>query len=72
MQTQINILTATKKLYPDINFFNASRIGMFDKAMGTDRVRMAVQKGESPESIISSWQQKLSEFKIKSRKYYLY
>ena len=69
-KTQVHILTAIKKLYPDKNIFNEKRISMFDKAFGTDEVRKRVISGDSAESIMSGWGRQLEKFK-KIREHYL-
>jgi uncharacterized protein YbbC (DUF1343 family) len=72
IRTQIHILTALQKLYPGHNIFDPKRIGSFDKACGTDRVRLAVLDNKDAESIIAGWQKDVEGFKQKSRQYYLY
>ena len=61
-KTQVNILTALKKLYPEKNIFDEKRISMFDKAFGTDEVRKRVERGDSAESIIVDWGRQLEKF----------
>jgi len=46
MTTQIYILCAIRKLYPEQPIFETQRTGMFDKAMGTDRVRREIREGK--------------------------
>ncbi len=72
MRTQIYILSAIKKLYPDQKIFGTKRTGMFDKAMGTDQVRNDIRKGKAPEKIIKSWQEDLKSFMKIREKYLLY
>jgi uncharacterized protein YbbC (DUF1343 family) len=72
IKTQIHILAALKKLYPKQDFFNQSRSGMFDKAMGTDKVRKAIAAGKDAESIMTDWPAAAAAFKERSKPYYLY
>jgi uncharacterized protein YbbC (DUF1343 family) len=72
MCTQIYILSAIRKLYPDQKIFETKRTGMFDKAMGTDQVRNDIRKGKVPEKIIKSWQKDLKSFMKIRGKYLLY
>lgn len=69
---QVHILTALKKLFPDKNIFDTSRISSFDRAYGTDEVRQAVIRGDAPEKIIASWQEGLEKFKQIRKKYLIY
>jgi len=71
----IHIMEALQKFYPDKNIFapsNKSRAEMFDKAMGTDRVRSELVGGTSAQEIIKSWQSEIQEFMKKREKYLLY
>ena len=56
-------MEAVHKLYPDRNIFqnpkSPDRTAMFDKAMGTDEVRPALEKGASSEEIIRNWKRHL-------------
>ena len=72
MKMQIHILTALRKLYPEQAIFDTDRIGMFDQAMGTDKVRLAIEAGVDAENIISSWQPDLAKFLELREKYLLY
>lgn len=72
MKTQIYILTTLKKLYPEVDFFNTPRVSMFDKAMGTDKIRIQIDRSISADKIISSWDKDLKEFINLSKKYHLY
>ena len=45
---------------------------MFDKAMGTDEVRQALEKGASTEEIIRNWHPALEKFLKTRAKYLLY
>jgi uncharacterized protein YbbC (DUF1343 family) len=72
MLTQLHILTAVLKLYPDQPIFNPARVASFDRAMGTDQVRLALLRGESPESITASWEKDLEAYRVKREKYLMY
>ena len=68
---QVHILAAIQKLYPDQKIFDTVRIGMFDKAYGTDQIRRAVLSGKTAAEIIADWQAGLKKF-IKIREKYLF
>ena len=70
--TQIHILAAIQKIFPAHNIFNTTRIQMFDKAFGTDKIRKAIASGSSAEKIILSWQNELQQFLAKRAKYLIY
>ncbi|MBD3375207.1 DUF1343 domain-containing protein [candidate division KSB1 bacterium] len=70
--TQMVILTALHKLYPEQTLFSDERIAMFDKASGSDKLRNQVLNGWDAERIIQSWQDDLSEFKKMRQKYIYY
>jgi len=72
MRTQIYILSAIRKLYPDQEIFDTKRTGMFDKAMGTDEVKNALINREDPDKIIGRWQKDLKKFKRIRQKYLIY
>ena len=72
MRTQIYILSAIRKLYPDRQIFDTKRSGMFDKAMGTDEVRNALINREDSDKIIGRWQKDLKKFKKIRQKYLIY
>lgn len=71
-----HIMTALRDLYPDkFNFEipeNQRRIGMFDKACGTDRVRKDFTAGLSAEQIYKNWQSNLEPFLEIRKKYLIY
>jgi len=71
-RTQIHILTAICKLFPDQPFFQTERTRSFDRAMGTDQVRLAAARGKSAEEIIAGWQKELDQFKQTRAKYLIY
>jgi len=72
MTTQLHLLHAIHKLYPDQDIFATDRVASFDKAMGTDQVRRQIEQGKSPDEILAGWQSQLAEFKKKRARYLLY
>lgn len=72
MVTQINILCAIRKLYPEQPIFETKRTSSFDKAMGTDKIRKEVWDGKSPVEIIAEWQDDLDAFMKIREKYLIY
>lgn len=71
-----HMMTALRDLYPEeFNFevpANQRRIGMFDKACGTDQVRKDFVAGLSAEAIIAHWESNLKPFLPIRAKYLLY
>lgn len=53
---------------------NASpdRISMFDKVMGTDKVRKAINAGTPFKDVLAGWNTELDQFKAKRQRYLLY
>lgn len=72
MLTQLHILAAVLTLFPEQEIFNPLRVVNFDRAMGTDQVRLALLRGESPETIIANWERDLTSYREKREKYLLY
>jgi len=71
-EVQIHILTAINELYPQNNIFDTHRISSFDRAYGSDQIRLNVLSGLSANQIISRWQKDLEKFKAIRSKYLLY
>jgi len=74
-QVQIAILEALLHLFPDNNIFDRAkpdRINSFDKAVGTDDIRRALQNRTSVEEILHRIDQLRGQFMIKREKYLLY
>jgi uncharacterized protein YbbC (DUF1343 family) len=74
-QVQIAILEALIHLFPDYNIFDRAkpdRINSFDKAVGTDDVRRALQNRTSVEEILFRIDQQRAQFVIKREQYLLY
>jgi uncharacterized protein YbbC (DUF1343 family) len=61
-------------LYPDSGVFSGSkeRNAMFDKVMGTDAVRTALERGTPVTAIVESWKRPMDDFMVKRKKYLLY
>ncbi len=72
MITQIHILSALHALYPEKNIYDTQRVGMFNKAMGTDQVQQQISSGASAGEIVASWQPSMKQFEKMRQKYLLY
>ncbi|MBC7188276.1 MAG: DUF1343 domain-containing protein [Calditrichaeota bacterium] len=74
METQMHILAALRKLYPQVDLFDRGRYrpDSFDRAMGTDKVRKALLEGRGAQEIMREWQPALQDFMKVRRKYLLY
>ena len=66
----VRLLTGLQKLHPDS--FAISKPDYFDRRAGSDRLRVAVLAGESPDEIWRSWQEPLVEFRQAVEKHRLY
>jgi uncharacterized protein YbbC (DUF1343 family) len=74
-QVQIAILDALVRLFPGNNIFDRAKpdkVNSFDKAIGTDEIRKALQNGISVEEILRQIDQQRAQFVIKREKYLLY
>ena len=71
-KTQIHILTALRKLFPDHDIFDTRRITSFDKAFGTDQIRIKIRDGVAAEEIIRAGQNEIDHFLSIRSKYLLY
>lgn len=72
---QFYFLETIAKLYPDKKIFNiadTTRINMFDKVLGTDKIRLEFSKRYKVDDIISILNKDINNFKILSKKYHLY
>jgi len=65
----LNLIYVLHKLYPDKFEFRENH---FDLLTGTDRIRLSIEKGESPDHIKKLWQGQLDNFKKIRNKYLLY
>jgi uncharacterized protein YbbC (DUF1343 family) len=72
---QFYILQEAHKLWPDKNVFDLcekSRLNMFDKVCGTDKIRIEFTKNFEVKSIIDLWNKDIPGFRKKAEKYFLY
>ena len=72
---QFWVLQESHKLWPDKNVFEMcekSRLNMFDKVCGTDKVRIEFSKTFRVESIKQLWEKDIVAFRAKAKKYFLY
>lgn len=72
---QFYVLQEAHKLHPDKNVFemcDPSRLNMFDKVCGTDKVRKAFSKNFRVEDIIDIWYGDINNFLKKAKKSFLY
>lgn len=72
---QFYILQECHKLWPDHNVFELckeSRLSMFDKVCGSDKVRIAFTKRFIVEDILELWTRDIPSFRQKAKPYFLY
>jgi uncharacterized protein YbbC (DUF1343 family) len=72
---QITILDALLRLFPENNIFDRAKpekINSFDKAVGSDEIRHALQNKTSVDQILQKIRESQSQFKIRREKYLLY
>jgi uncharacterized protein YbbC (DUF1343 family) len=72
---QFYILQEAHKLWPGKNVFtlcDKSRLDMFDKVCGTDKVRIEFSNTFSVDSIMGLWTNDIPAFRKKAEKYFLY
>lgn len=69
LETALHAIKTIRDLYPDRFEFHAD---YFDKIMGTDRVRIALEGGASVASIVAGFRPGLDEFEALRRPYLLY
>jgi len=72
---QFYILQEAHKLWPDKDIFKLcekSRLDMFDKVCGTDKVRTGFHKTWQVSSILDLWMREIPAFRQKAEKYFLY
>ena len=65
----LNLFQELLKLYPTEMTF---RMAWFNKLMGHADVISRLRRGESPGSILASWQPEIDQFRASSKKYWLY
>ena len=73
-KVEFKMIEIAHKLYPkhEIFKYNPSRHNMFDKVVGSNKIRKAFEKNYLYSDIQQMWEQPAIEFKEKSKKYYLY
>jgi uncharacterized protein YbbC (DUF1343 family) len=72
---QFYILQESHKLWPEKDIFSMcdkSRIDMFDKVCGTDKIRTEFVKTWSVSSIYGLWMNEVPAFRKRAEKYFLY
>lgn len=69
VKTAVYMLSAIKRLYPE-NF--QWRVGSIDRLAGTNRLRLAIDAGTTPDKIQGIWKNELERFQKIREKYLLY
>ncbi len=69
LETTLHVLAVLRALYPKDFAFHAE---YFDKIMGTDRIRLALEKGTPVSEIAASWRDELAAFETLRKPYLLY
>ncbi|MGQ9632002.1 MAG: exo-beta-N-acetylmuramidase NamZ family protein [bacterium] len=69
VRTGLTMLWVARRLSGERFRWNARH---FDLLMGTDKVRLAIERGESPEEIVARWEKGLREFMAVRGKYLIY
>jgi uncharacterized protein YbbC (DUF1343 family) len=72
IRTQVHLLSAMIKLFPENDIFATHRISSFDKAAGSDELRSMLKAQIPPDKIIQSWHEELQNFKQTREKYLIY
>ncbi len=71
--TGLHLMKTLVTLYPSQNLWGqGSRLAMFNKVMGTDKITHALQQGQTVAEIERSWQSSLQQFQMLRQKYLLY
>ena len=71
--TGLYIMQIHMKLYPEKDLFREKdRISMFDKVVGTDKIRKMLIDEKPVAYIVDSWSEALEQFKISRKKYLIY
>jgi len=65
----LNLIYVLHKLYPEKFEFRENH---FDLLAGTDKIRLSIKDGNSPDQIKKIWQEELNKFKKIRNKYLLY
>jgi uncharacterized protein YbbC (DUF1343 family) len=69
LELWLEIIREIRQLYPDQFVWNVAH---FDRLIGTDQVRLAIEAGETVQSITQTWKTQTYEFTRQSRRYHLY
>ena len=72
---QFYVLQECHQLWPDKNVFEMcekSRLNMFDKVCGTDKIRIEFSKTFRVESIRQLWDKDIVAFRAKAKKHFMY
>lgn len=69
VRTGIALLVSLQKLFPE---FEIKKNKFLDKLSGTDRLRIAIQRGDSASEIIAGYQQELDNFNSVRKNFLLY
>ena len=75
MALQFGFLQAHHELYPDKNPFtlaDSSRLAMFDKVAGTDRIRQLFTKRMRYDDVKGALEKEAEGFRARAKKYSLY
>ncbi len=70
--TEIALLCHFRDYYPSYFRWKPAKFKIFDKAMGTQKIRKDIQSGKSLNSILKSLQKDLTKFNKKRLKYLIY
>jgi len=71
--TGLYIMQTHIELYPDQDlFYHEKRVEMFNKVVGTDKIRTLLTTGVKVDKIIESWTSDLENFKLIRQNYLLY
>jgi len=64
------LMSVHQELFPEINLFeNENRFSMFAKVMGSDEIRLEIQKGTDPKELEANWMEALHRFGELRKKY---
>lgn len=72
MLTQLTLLWHLKNLHPEAPIFDPKRNDMFDKAMGTRRIRQIMERNGSLQELLTVYEEKMPQFLSLRAKYLLY
>lgn len=68
VRTAIHVISAVKTLWPAKFEWRSS----IDRLSGSDELRLSIDRGDTPEQILSRWEPALKEYDRLRRKYFLY